>query len=164
MKFARQLKSFVLEEHGAVTVDWTVVGAAVVGLGLASVGAVRTGVVDLGIDIDSSLSGASVTQLGTLGGNGWEYPGLFSTKEWLDGPYGYIAQITRWGYSASQLQSIYTAYANAAQRYLDQGNTRYAGLYADHMYAVDQILQSMGSTLPAGSIGVQDMTIRILAA
>lgn len=55
-----RLYKFLISDSGAVTVDWTVLAAAVVGLGVASVAAVRTGVGSLGSDISQSLSGASV--------------------------------------------------------------------------------------------------------
>ena len=64
------LISFLRSESGAVTVDWTVVSAAVVGLGLTSTAAVRTGTLSLGNDINSSLSNASVSAMGRLGGVG----------------------------------------------------------------------------------------------
>jgi hypothetical protein len=52
-----------------VTVDWVVLTAAIVGLGLAVIASVRTGTSDLATDIQTSLSGASVATLGTLGVN-----------------------------------------------------------------------------------------------
>ena len=57
------LIKFLTDETGAVTVDWTVMTAAIVGLGLASAAAVSTGAVNLGNDVESSLSGASVSGL-----------------------------------------------------------------------------------------------------
>lgn len=54
---------FFRAEDGAVTVDWTVLTAAIVGMGIASVAAVRTGVVSLGDDIQAALSGASIAQM-----------------------------------------------------------------------------------------------------
>jgi Flp pilus assembly pilin Flp len=57
------IRSFMKDEEGAVTVDWTVMTAAIVGLGLASAAAVSTGAVNLGNDVESSLSGASVSGL-----------------------------------------------------------------------------------------------------
>ena len=51
---------FLFEETGAVTVDWVVMTAAVVGLGLASAAAVRTGTGNLGADINTSLTNAWV--------------------------------------------------------------------------------------------------------
>jgi Flp pilus assembly pilin Flp len=61
------IKNFVNDESGAVTVDWVVLTAAIVGLGIAVIASVSTGVTDLGNDIQGSLTGASVATLGTLG-------------------------------------------------------------------------------------------------
>lgn len=51
---------FWADDVGAVTVDWVVLTAAVAGLGLASVAAVRSGVGALGQDIETSLSQAEM--------------------------------------------------------------------------------------------------------
>ena len=61
------IKTFLANESGAVTVDWVVLTAAIVGLGLAVVTSVRSGVSSLGTSISNSLSSASVATLGTLG-------------------------------------------------------------------------------------------------
>ncbi len=55
--------SFIQDESGAITVDWTVLTAAIVGMGIASAAAVRTGTSALGEDINLSLSSASVARL-----------------------------------------------------------------------------------------------------
>lgn len=55
--------SFLKAESGAVTVDWTVMTAAIVGLGIASAAAVSTGTVSLGDNVQSSLSNARVASL-----------------------------------------------------------------------------------------------------
>ena len=62
-------KNFLGNESGAVTVDWVVLTAAIVGLGLAVITSVRSGVQALGTDISNSLTSASVVSLGTLGSN-----------------------------------------------------------------------------------------------
>ena len=67
MTFTSMIKTFAANESGAVTVDWVVLTAAIVGLGLAVISTVRTGVGALGTDISNSLSSASVASLGTLG-------------------------------------------------------------------------------------------------
>lgn len=66
-------RRFVATETGAVTVDWTVLAAAAVGLGLGAVAAVRSGVVSLGGEVEASLSGASVA---ALSGPQWPGAGL----------------------------------------------------------------------------------------
>ncbi len=67
MKFVDLIKTFHADESGAVTVDWVVLTAAIVGLGLAVITSVRSGVSSLATDISSSLTSASVATLGTLG-------------------------------------------------------------------------------------------------
>jgi Flp pilus assembly pilin Flp len=69
MTFTSMIKTFAADESGAVTVDWVVLTAAIVGLGLAVITSVRSGVGALGTDISNSLSSASVATLGTLGVN-----------------------------------------------------------------------------------------------
>jgi Flp pilus assembly pilin Flp len=54
------MSRFLRDESGAVTVDWVVLTAATVGLGIASVGAVRLGVGNMGGNISASLSNAYV--------------------------------------------------------------------------------------------------------
>lgn len=58
---------FLRDESGALTVDWVVMAAAVVGLGVATVASVRSGTQALGTDVSNSLSSSSVASLGTLG-------------------------------------------------------------------------------------------------
>ena len=67
MKLFSIIEAFRNDESGAVTVDWVVLTAAIVGLGLAVIASVRTGANSLATNISSSLSGASVATLGTLG-------------------------------------------------------------------------------------------------
>jgi len=67
MKLTSMIKTFAADESGAVTVDWVVLTAAIVGLGLAVITSVRSGVTSLGSNISTSLSSASVATLGTLG-------------------------------------------------------------------------------------------------
>ena len=67
MSRIKSFSNFLHDESGAVTVDWVVLTAAIVGLGLAVVTSVRTGVVGLGGEIETQLEAASVVNLGTLG-------------------------------------------------------------------------------------------------
>ena len=57
------IKTFRADEDGAVTVDWVVLTAAIVGLGIAVLLAVRGGTVDMATDIGSTLSGADVPDI-----------------------------------------------------------------------------------------------------
>lgn len=55
MSFAT-LKDFIQAEDGAVTVDWVVLTAALVGLGLAVISVVSGGMQDLSTDISTALT------------------------------------------------------------------------------------------------------------
>ncbi len=72
MKILTWLRAFHRDEEGAVTVDWVVLTAAIVGLGIAVVMSVRWGVNSLAGQIQSSLENATVAQLPELGtSTGW---------------------------------------------------------------------------------------------
>ncbi|MGB7268244.1 MAG: hypothetical protein WBC90_01845 [Albidovulum sp.] len=60
MEFFKLYKNFKNDEDGAVTVDWVVLTAAVVGLGIAALAAVRGGTGSLTSTINSYLSGVSI--------------------------------------------------------------------------------------------------------
>ena len=64
------MKKFAKEEDGAVTVDWVVLTAAVVGLGVAGVASVQGGINELSSTIETNLNNASTGNLGTLAGAG----------------------------------------------------------------------------------------------
>ncbi|MEM1078784.1 pilus assembly protein [Dinoroseobacter sp. S76] len=55
MKLFKLAKTFRTEEDGAVTVDWVVLTAAIVGLGIAVYGVVSGGIANLSGDIDTQL-------------------------------------------------------------------------------------------------------------
>jgi Flp pilus assembly pilin Flp len=51
-----KIKTFVSDESGAVTVDWVVLTAAIVGLGLAVMSVVSGGIEDLSGNISNTLT------------------------------------------------------------------------------------------------------------
>jgi Flp pilus assembly pilin Flp len=61
MRAAARLKSFIKSESGAVTVDWVVLTAALVGLGLAVTNTVGAGLSDLSSQIRTQLERDHVT-------------------------------------------------------------------------------------------------------
>ena len=61
MTFFANIKTFAADESGAVTVDWVVLTAAIVGLGIAVVASVRTGTTSVADLIEDSLTDESVT-------------------------------------------------------------------------------------------------------
>jgi len=55
------IKNFKNDEDGAVTVDWVVLTAAIVGLGIAVLASVSSGTTSLADKISTNLSAQSVT-------------------------------------------------------------------------------------------------------
>ena len=55
------IKTFRRDEDGAVTVDWVVLTAAIVGLGIAILTTVQTGTQTLADNISGKLEGITVT-------------------------------------------------------------------------------------------------------
>jgi Flp pilus assembly pilin Flp len=66
------IKNFAASESGAVTVDWVVLTAAIVGLGIAAMAVVSGGVEDLTRDIETQLLTDHVGA--TFGGESAESP------------------------------------------------------------------------------------------
>ncbi len=60
MKLNTLIKNFVADESGAVTVDWVVLTAAIVGLGIAVIASVSSGVNTLGTNISTEVSAVTV--------------------------------------------------------------------------------------------------------
>ena len=65
MKLFKLAKTFKNDESGAVTVDWVVLTAALVGLGLLVIGVVSGGLETASGTIDDSLRSASTQSWGT---------------------------------------------------------------------------------------------------
>lgn len=72
MKLFTLIKNFHNDESGAVTVDWVVLTAAIVGLGIAVIAAVGGGINSLGGQIETALNSGTVdlTNGLTTGGGG----------------------------------------------------------------------------------------------
>jgi Flp pilus assembly pilin Flp len=63
MTFFANIKNFAADESGAVTVDWVVLTAAIVGLGIAVVASVRGGVENVAEQIENSMKDVTITPL-----------------------------------------------------------------------------------------------------
>ncbi len=59
MKLANLVKTFKNDESGAVTVDWVVLTAAIVGIGIAVLGSVGTGIDSLTDKINTEMTNSS---------------------------------------------------------------------------------------------------------
>lgn len=60
MKLFTLINNFRNDESGAVTVDWVVLTAAIVGLGIAVISTVAGGINSMGTTIATALSGATI--------------------------------------------------------------------------------------------------------
>ena len=60
MKIANLFKAFAKDETGAVTVDWVVLTAAIVGLGMVVVTSVGGGIETMGGNISDNLGTQSI--------------------------------------------------------------------------------------------------------
>lgn len=60
MKLFELAKNFKRDEDGAVTVDWVVLTAAIVGLGIAVLTSVAGGTTNLAGDISSNLASQTI--------------------------------------------------------------------------------------------------------
>jgi len=127
--FARRmtfLHRFRTAETGAVTTDWVVLTAAIVGLGIGTVSLVRSGTGALGNDVSASLSGSTVASLDCMGTN--------------DGPSGFAC------YDGPTISSAGMMYAWASMPYctmdLDGGGSCTGGSSGTSQ----QFLMSDGTT------------------
>ena len=67
MKLLTLINNFRNDESGAVTVDWVVLTAAIVGLGIAVISTVGGGVQSMGRSIKAALSSGTVSLSGLNG-------------------------------------------------------------------------------------------------
>jgi hypothetical protein len=72
MSLSHIIKTFACDEAGAVTVDWVVLTAATVGLGIAVIAAISSGVGGLGGGVERSVSGLTISAIdvNTIHGGG----------------------------------------------------------------------------------------------
>lgn len=147
----KRIHDFLTSQSGAVTVDWVVLTAATVGLGLASTVAVRTGSTNLGGQIEASLSGAAVAALGVLG-VGADTPFLYDfiilQQSHLDTWNAMVDQM-----SDEDLINTYVSRINWVEGWIANGNTPHSFGFqgqTDYAYLAWQEMQSRGLTTPDG--------------
>lgn len=95
MSFQRFLQS----ENGAVTVDWVVLTAALVGLGLAAMAVVSGGIEDLSAEVSVELASLDTGSLYDWGSAGevlssvWGDLGIFSPRQTASQAEAYVASV-----------------------------------------------------------------------
>ncbi|MCU4654150.1 hypothetical protein N8I71_14995 [Roseibacterium sp. SDUM158016] len=96
----KRVAVFVSAESGAVTVDWVVLTAGIVGLGMATMGVVSGGVSDLSGDVDTQLTDQEITtEFAAAGGVDWV------SGQWEMNNPGIYEEYTGWmaGFEDQQL-------------------------------------------------------------
>ena len=134
------MNTFLRDETGAVTVDWVVLTAALVGLGLAVMGVVASGTEDLTGDIDEQLTDGSIIRTAFTGGSvsgasaacgaaGVSCAGMDASA--LSGMTGtaFDAEVASWA-AAGNPTAADAAAANTAANFV-QDDTGTWGTYAD---------------------------------
>lgn len=142
----RVVSKFLVSDDGAITVDWVVLTAATVGLGLGSAVIVRGGVGALGTDVSNALSAASVTALGELGAGGTDVASyLFHSYSYVNSP-SYLAsqRATFAQYSDERLVSDWLSYTAMVETFLSRDDTGNAGTMLDHSYLLLEAMQNRG--------------------
>ena len=108
------LQSFITAEDGAVTVDWVVLTAALVGLGLATMAVVSGGVENLSGDTASELAAVDVgaSPFGSSGPSTVDFSGSTSTDY-----YAYGASLAPGNNGATYYHAQQAAAADAPAGY-----------------------------------------------
>ena len=187
------LRRFVRGEAGAIAVEWTVLTAAVVGLGIGSVVAVRTGVISLGGETSGAVSsGGSATPPiigggdtrsgsgggGTVGAGGDTRDGGSRTDDGttiirMNGSYVPLTTdpnryamllYEMTGLSAAELADTYSRYLNEALTVLQYGDSTAAAEYLDVAGAAYSTLVDSGYDIPRGDVSLADLYARLSAS
>ncbi len=93
------MQSFLQSEDGAITVDWVVLTAGLVGLGLATAAVVSDGTEDLSGDTSATLASVDSGSLydwtsgSAMINSGWGNLGIFSPRQSASGAESYVASV-----------------------------------------------------------------------
>lgn len=142
-------KLFLVDDSGAVTVDWVVLTAGIVGLGLATMAVVSAGVEDLSTDTSTQLASVTPDSMydwssGTLMVNsGWGDLSIFSPIQSASGAESYAASVL-----AGQDGDYQAAYDQLYQQALDM--TYADGESIDDFGAFEALAASNGVQLDTG--------------
>lgn len=166
------LKTFIHSDSGAVTVDWVVLTAALVGLGLATTAVVSGGVSALSNDMDDQLVNQGIVT---------EFASAVAGMDW--GTYDYLASQhgASWGTDSEGRGWAEHTYAQWSDPHilsdaalLAQYETNYAyattqspgsmetQTRADYIAIQEQIMIERGLEVPAGNESAEEMRHRFL--
>jgi hypothetical protein len=162
------IKSFIFEESGAVTVDWVVLTAGIVGLSIATAAVVSGGVENLSGDVDTRLTDMEAGQgfLDGLGGAinwadyspispqhgaAWGNNGLDAEgRTWAENTYDGWSQMS----DADLLNTYNTNYAYATSNPTGNMETQ---TRADYVAISEQIMTERGIDVPNGNMSAAEL-------
>lgn len=126
---------FLRSEDGAVTVDWVVLTAALVGLGLAAMAVVSGGTEDLSSDVDAQLVSQEITSEFDSGptayDGAWLAPGAYESDA------AWVAQL-----SDASIEGLLTGYAQFANPdNVDLGNHAEPRYHDQYWMAYNQAVE-----------------------
>lgn len=81
----KQMNAFLFDDSGAVTVDWVVLTAGLVGLGLATMAVVSAGVEDLSGDTRTQMESQVISTSFASGSDTWSWSGRTSSDYYAIG-------------------------------------------------------------------------------
>lgn len=143
-------QSFLRSETGAVTVDWVVLTAAMVGLGFAAMSVVSGGVEDLSGDVSTELASLDTASMFDWGSSGvlitsvWGDLGIFSPHQTATQAESYAASVLT--HNGGDYQAAYN------QLYQQALNMTYAdGESIDDFGAFEAMAAANGVTIDTGS-------------
>ncbi len=143
------VKHFIQSENGAVTVDWVVLTAGLVGLGLAVMAVVSGGVEDLSNETSTELASMEPDSMydwstgGALADSGWGDLGIFSPVQSATGAESYAASVLEANGGDYQ-----AAYDQLYQQALDM--TYAQGESIDDFGAFEAMAAASGATIDTG--------------
>ncbi|MCC1480106.1 hypothetical protein J1C52_00475 [Roseibaca sp. Y0-43] len=148
----KQLCAAWHDESGAVTVDWVVLSATTLTLGLSSVGLVQTGVVDLGSEINVSMTAA-----GVAGAAAYSFYRLTEAQQ-QDMLAVYMSR------TPEQLVANSQSMSDSFLATLESGNLDEAARWMDRRQLNQTALEANGLTAAEGSMTVAQMETLYLEA
>ena len=157
------LKAFFVEEAGAVTVDWVVLTAGIVGLGLATTAVVSGGMADLSGDIDTQLTDMGITT---------QFAAAVASLDWSSYT-GVSVGVQTWGINSdgeNWAQDTYgnwselddpTIMAMHAEQYAFASSggpgQEFNAQRADYITVTEQIMTERGINIPNGNMTAEEL-------
>lgn len=142
------MKTFIESELGATTVDWVVLTASLVGLGLATMAVVSTGVQDVATDTEAQLSGTIITtSFADAAPYAWSG---YTPNAWSESDFANSVS-TYSGSNGDSLRSQAQTWATTLQGRVDQGHDMSdssTATYADIVAVRLTNLEALGEPMP----------------